>query len=774
LSFAAAGTTAGFLSGCASAPPARQLESHADLSVLPRGTEPSALHFQHFPSRLHAFVWRNWSLVPAATMATLLGCSTKQVQQVARAIGLGRQPAITEDQRRRSYITVIKRNWHLLPYEQLLQLLGWNAEELAFVLREDDFLWIKLGSLKPKCEPLRWNAADAARQTNIPEVLREEFGAVDVAQPHDPLFAFVSRLSRPIRGEAVARNAGGLRFCYSYFALYGDPLLDPARDPYPDGLLQRLSAAGVNGVWLQAVLHKMAPFPWAPALSARFDDRLKNLRQLVARAAGHGIKVFLYLNEPRAMPLRFFDAHPELKGVTEAEHATLCTSRPEVRAWLTESVSSICRAVPALGGFFTITASENLTNCWSHGAGKSCRSCASRPPSEVIADVNAALYDGVLRAGTGQRFLAWDWGWADAWAPDVIARLPASVALMSVSEWNLPIERGGVKGVVGEYSISAIGPGPRSSRHWKLAKERGLEIVAKIQSSSTWELSALPWIPVAANVAEHARRLRELNLDGVMLGWTLGGYPSPNLEAVAEVMNGGTLETIAQRRFGADLAFAFVRAWQALRNAFAEFPYHIGVVYNAPQQNGPSNLLWERPTGFKATMVGFPYDDLHQWRAHYPPEIFAAQMEMVADGFDQALATLKAEVRGISNAAGSEEMTMIRAAAIHWRSVAIQSRFVMTRDALAKSGSPADADTHLLRLEELISKELALARELFALQSRDSRIGFEASNQYYYVPMDLVEKVLNCRDLLERWLPAERIRASAKSASSRSAAGTRS
>ena len=39
-----------------------------------------------------------------------------------------------------------------------------------------------------------------------------------------------------------------------------------------------------------------------------------------------------------------------------------------------------------------------------------------------------------------------------------------------------------------------------------------------------------------------------------------------------------------------------------------------------------------------------------------------------------------------------------------------------------------------------------------------SRIGFEASNQYYYVPVDLAEKILNCRDLLDRWLPAEKKR----------------
>jgi hypothetical protein len=42
------------------------------------------------------------------------------------------------------------------------------------------------------------------------------------------------------------------------------------------------------------------------------------------------------------------------------------------------------------------------------------------------------------------------------------------------------------------------------------------------------------------------------------------------------------------------------------------------------------------------------------------------------------------------------------------------------------------------------------------LQTHDSRFGFEASNHYFYVPMDLAEKILCCRDLLDRWLPAER------------------
>jgi hypothetical protein len=42
-----------------------------------------------------------------------------------------------------------------LPYAQLLTLLDKTPERLAFTLREDEFLWITLGSLKPRCEPIQ-------------------------------------------------------------------------------------------------------------------------------------------------------------------------------------------------------------------------------------------------------------------------------------------------------------------------------------------------------------------------------------------------------------------------------------------------------------------------------------------------------------------------------------------------------------------------------------------------------------------------------------------
>src|SRR5690606_20790274 len=137
----------------------------------------------------------------------------------------------------------------------------------------------------------------------------------------------------------------------------------------------------------------------------------------------------------------------------------------------------------------------------------------------------------VHRANPEAKVIVWDWGWhGHGEAPDVISRLPESVWLMSVSEWANPIERGGVPSKVGEYSISSVGPGPRAVRHWALAKSAGLKTVAKVQFNNTWELSAIPWIPALDLIAQHAANLAKVDIDGYMLSWTLGGYPSPNLE----------------------------------------------------------------------------------------------------------------------------------------------------------------------------------------------------------------------------------------------------
>ncbi len=87
----------------------------------------------------------------------------------------------------------------------------------------------------------------------------------------------------------------------------------------------------------------------------------------------------------------------------------------------------------------------------------------------------------------------------------------------------------------------------------------------------------------------------------------------------------------------------------------------------------------------------------------------------------------------MTGSAGIEDQRLALAAGLHFESVANQARFILARAAGRRD-----------ELARLARSEARLARALYDLTLDDSRIGFESSNQYYYMPLDLVEKVVNC------------------------------
>lgn len=739
--------------------------ARGDEGVLPHGPATPALTAAHFPSRVHEFVWRNWNAVEPARLAAILDTTEDRVTAMAESMGLPGTPAVSPEMRRRGYATLIRRNWHLLPYEQLLQLLDMTPERLGFMLREEDFLWIKLGRVKPSCEPLRYTEPDAdalARAAAIKQVVEEEFGD-RIHAAGEPRFDFVRQFRDVPEGftEVTRPTDDVVRIVYSYVALFGDPLLEPELNPYPDGLLAQLSAAGINGVWLQGLLRDLAPGGETfPEFGEGHETRLANLRALVARAKRFGIDIYLYLNVPRAMPLSFFESRPEIRGVVEGELAALCTSHPAVRAWMGDALAHAFREVPDLGGVYTITASENLTNCASHGDWASCSRCAQRSDTDIITEVVAVIEEGVHRSNPQAKVLVSDWGWrGHGDAREFIPRLPDNVCLMSVSEWHLPIERGGIASTVGEYSISSVGPGPRSVSHWEAAKAEGLDIGTEIQFNNTCEIATVPYLPVLDLIAEHCVNLRRAtDLDAMLIGWTMGGYPSPNfsvaqhIAGMAEPDVDAALDAVAKARFGEGAADAR-RAWRLMSEAFREYPFHISVVYTSPVQWGAANPLYTEDTGYSATMWGLPYDDVDTWRGPYPAEVLAAQFEKVAQGWGPGIGALAAAVDKAPRDVRAD-LRYARAAMIHFQSVANQTRFVIARDALAVAAPEEERAALRESIRAILVSEIALARDLYGLVQEDSRIGFEPSCQYFYLPLDLVEKVINCRWLLDHYAGA--------------------
>ena len=95
--------------------------------ALPVGPPKPALDASHFPDREHAFVWRNWTLVEPECLAAVLDTSIDNVLRMARSMGLPQGRQVCTRMSQRGQMTLLRRNWHLLPYKQLLVLLDMNV-----------------------------------------------------------------------------------------------------------------------------------------------------------------------------------------------------------------------------------------------------------------------------------------------------------------------------------------------------------------------------------------------------------------------------------------------------------------------------------------------------------------------------------------------------------------------------------------------------------------------------------------------------------------------
>lgn len=716
------------------------------IDKLPGQSDQVGIGADHFPSMLHAFIWRNWGMVPASRLAEVIGTTEKNVRKIAVSMGLEAKPEVDPIwTSSKGYITLLRRNWHILPYEQILILLDMTQEQLEWNLFEDDFLFVKLGNKKPKCERLIYQEPTKEMNKRAKEIARlVRSNKPDKVVPRFDFYAQMHVFQPTEQAQGADAGQDGLRMVFSYNAVYGDPLMDAEQSSYPDELLSRLSAMGVNAVWVHSVLRMLVapegPFPG----DENYKERLANLNTLVKRAAKYGIKVMMYVNEPRAMPKNWFDSEERqsLAGISEQNLRTLCTSDPRVRKWLSGSFEKVFKAVPGLGGVFIISMSENLTNCASHFHADSCPKCSIRPHDELLAEVNNTIADGVLRGNPDARVLVWDWGWRDEYAERIINRLDKRCTLLSVSEWSLPIERGGVASKVGEYSISSVGPGPRALEHWRYAQATGLQTAAKVMVNATWEVSSIPVIPAINLIASHARNLSQAGVKDVVMTWSVGGYPSVNYTVFQKMLAdpSANLAQIAKDCYGESAGPSVCQAWREFSDGFAEYPYHINTLYKGPQHVGPANLFYPKPTGWKATMVGFPYDDLNSWRSIYPADIYISQNQRVADGFERGAEILKQAIARETDSSIRKmlETDLRRAQGFKciFKSIVNQSIFVQCRDNGDSDGMGA-----------AVESEIANVREFIPLCDEDPTFGFESSNHYFFVRQDLLEKLINLESL---------------------------
>ncbi len=813
------------------------------------------VRFNYFPSDMQVFIFRNWETVDKSVIAKVLETNVENVEREAQRMGLGPQKSIKE-WTKKGYITTIRNNWHLIPYSQLAKLLDWDEEKLSMVLKEEDFLDIKLGSFKPECPKLIYReltddekkqtekiknalialrervktekdafdfwsnteneavtkspmpsqvvinsdwciidntASDAAAhmkerfietvkdrwgielskskkekaiELSFLENKEEEYHEIYIKENKIELKAGASAgiLRALYKLEDMADKNGGMffdkaeyirkprfgaRYIYSFCGLY-EAALDVDSSTYcPDSLLEEYARAGVNGIWIQAVLYRLVEFSFAPNMSEGYEKRLYNLKKFAERAEKYGVRIFMYINEPRTMPLSFYEKYPHLKGAVSGQYACMCMSVKENQEYLYNAIKTVCENVPNLGGFFTITVSENLTHCKSRMVDEECERCADVPTYELVKTVNSIVAKAAHSINPTIKVIAWDWAWEDIYGmteeniEKCIKEMPEDVIIMAKRESYLPFEIGGAVGVVDDYSISVEGISEITHKEWQWAKDSNHEIAAKMQINCSWECSTTPYIPVYRTLFNHLEVLLKEKVDHLMLSWTLGGYPSPSIRMMAEAFfienenDKLDFDKAIENVYGEN-AKLVKKATDIFSDAFSEFPFHVRVLYVGPQNGGVSNPFFDIPTGYDATMTCYAYDDVEHWRAIYPLDVFENQFKIVSEKWQVGMKLLEDE---------SELADISYISYSLFRSSYNQIKFVRLRDAYNKAESLELAQ----KLVETISEEKEIAQKVYEIMCRRPEVGFEAANHYYYSKGMIAEKVINCNWLIEKY-----------------------
>lgn len=690
-----------------------------------------------FPTLWQAVLFRNYGFVAPQNLAEVLSCTEEVLHTEAERLGLVRTD-YNPDWAKKGYITLIRNNWFLLPYTQLTALLGIDETRLDYILQNDDFLSVKLGNFKPECEEVVYSPLTKEEMTKTKLVA-------------DMVYPFSQKAGvRPFQffqnapTDTMIKRADGTRILHGYLSPCGNPFDMDTEIHLPDALLAEYAKQGVNGIWLHGVLSTLSPYPFDEKLSKDYQVRRKEMAKLIARLKNYGIKLYLYFNEPRGLAEDKFGKYSHLIGRREKGYGALCFEQKETREYLYGAVKDLLCNVPDLGGIITITMSENLTHC-HYTPDTNCPVCKNIPPERTAAAVNNTIQKAIKDSGSKAELIAnlWGWspfmGWTEAQTLRGVEMLDKDISIMCVSEYDLPIVKGGVESKIIDYSISNPGPSQITKNVLKKAVEVGHKPYAKIQINNSWECSAVPYLPVFDLTFEHLQNLAKIGVYDYMLTWTLGGYPSPAANLIADfTASKGDMDLSKWyvSIFGEN-ADGVHNAVKLFCDAFREYPFSVESLYLSPKTLGAANLWSLEAEEKTSVMVCYAYDDLETWIYPYPYEIYLSQYEKLLKGWGQGCD----ELQKLPSTSMIDEMKIYaKAGYLHFEADYLQTKF---------SYEKREKEKYKESLIKTVMRAKANAEELLSLVRQCSLIGFETSNHYYYNERNLIEKSLNMTQILE-------------------------
>jgi hypothetical protein len=524
------------------------------------------------------------------------------------------------------------------------------------------------------------------------------------------------------------------------------------------------------------------------------DRALPAIQDLCRRAENFGIQVYLYFNEPMGVPEDdpFFRDHPQAMGSRVRHYQEvrcLCTSDPEVLAYLEEGMTYLFSHVPELTGSILISASEYPSHCWCHVRpnaegglekfvedGMLCERCVDRDPRDIVAEVLSTLHRGMKRAKPDAELIAWNWSW-NMYEPDpqpeLLSKLPDDVIVMGDFERGMPTRALDMEYRNEEYSLKLIGPSERFEGVLHHQRQNGMPTYAKLQMGTTHENGTVPYLPVLQSLGKKHRVLAELGVTGMMTCWNFG-----NMVCIAtEAANAfcwtpqddpveAVLTRVASRHVGKAVAPVLVGAWQTMFEGLVEaFPGTNPLTYYSPMTRGPAfPWTFDRVNEiFPPSWLTVPdarADDMKNWLSVFGPHGVRRCMKRLDECWSKAISNLESALgsaRGSGQIALRLEIGVAKMCVIQFRSTEGIIDFLTARDGFLDSDDDRVKSECLDRLERAVRRERQNALDALPLVDADPRLGFHAEGHTYLFNRELIEvKIRQLDEMLEIRLPDAR------------------
>ena len=562
---------------------------------------------------------------------------------------------------------------------------------------------------------------------------------------------------------------------------YRDELID-GFDYFPDAYLSRLARSGVNGLWLVGYFSELCKSDIIPEYGEDSTRRVERLREIVEKCARYGISIYIFCLEPCGfggrISLEILNAHPELKGNHTGGDYCFCTSTGKGRAYVEEATYYLFSQVPGLGGLINLCVGERTTNCCSgfivDGTENTCPRCSTREPAEVVSEVLSIMKRAMTRANPDAKLIAWPYSQYICWGEDktveAVGYMPNDVVLMHNFESRGRIEQLNRERVLDDYWLAYAGPSQLYRDCAHKAVDNNIEFGAKIQTSCSYELATVPFVPVPGILYKKYKAMLELNVSAVMQNWLVGSCPSVMTQASGILScepfpktESAFLLQLAMIDWGSS-AKKVAAAWKLFQQAYENYPYARVFSYYSPMNAGVVWPLFLQPRDKEL----YP-----PFRANRPPcgdrigeclmdeftlEEAITLCEKMTTRWDMGLDLLN----GISDEFSDDEerqkdIGVARAIGIHIKSTYNILTFYHLREELAWSQSFELKAGLLEKLKQIVRDEIHNTEALRELASSDSRLGFQADSEcHIYFPAKLAWRQKQLKQLLiEEFLQVE-------------------